>query len=504
MKKIILPILASVFFAAACSSGTKTVTNNYYDDGIYYDRANDQGSFTLGDIQNPEETTTTNPDASSSGDLDYYNPDDNSTTNQNAAYSSNGGNTVINNYYGVTYRYPSYNTGLYWNSWGGWGFNVSYGWGSPYYYYDPYFYDPWYSPYYCYSCYYRPYWAYHGWYPGYGYNSYWAGFYQGYYYGSVNGGNDYFGGGRNVTYVRNVSTASRTNSFNSLNANRGNYHKSSAGGNGRVYTREENMRSNNSDARNTRALDAREAVASSRFNDRNLTADNTPVSRRVASPDQSTRIEPGNINRQNYKPDSYNYIRSRATDVKKEPTRASEQPVATSRAARSAEVRENNFDSRSQRSFENYQQNKAKSNIRTNTNSYSREQYNRNNNGNIHTTTPIRSNSDNRTVQPRNSGNDNIYVPSEKRSRNYNPSGVNRNYTPSRSSTPSRSTPSRSYNNDSNSRSYTPSSSSPSRSYTPSSSSPSRNYTPSSSGSSRSSSSPSRSSSSSSRTGRGR
>ncbi|WP_041627671.1 hypothetical protein [Owenweeksia hongkongensis] len=220
MKKIALPLIAIALIATACDS-SKTVTNNSYDDGIYHNPAKDDRhyapantdatinpssseSFTLDDLENQE--TTTNPNAN--GEVGYYEPNGDEYYDPNANYSTGAtGGTVVNNYYGgnPSYINPGINTGIGWNSWGGWGMSVGFGWGwgGGYYggYYDPFFYSPWYGGYYGY----RPYW---GWGGGgyYGYNSYWNGYYNGYYHGS---GGDYGHGVRNVVYVRNGNNAYR-------------------------------------------------------------------------------------------------------------------------------------------------------------------------------------------------------------------------------------------------------------------------------------------------------
>ncbi|MGB0176992.1 MAG: hypothetical protein ACPF9D_07495, partial [Owenweeksia sp.] len=104
MKKFFLiPISLLTFILSSCDS-TKSATNNYYDDGIYHEPtqsrpvattpANTNDQFSLGSIEEPEQSITTNPNANPElyGNIDYYDPND-------QYYNGNGGSTVINNYY---------------------------------------------------------------------------------------------------------------------------------------------------------------------------------------------------------------------------------------------------------------------------------------------------------------------------------------------------------------------------------------------------------------------
>lgn len=474
MKKIVLPLLSIALIATACDS-SKSVSNNYYDDGIYYNPDKDapqyaaantdatiksSESFSLNDLEE-NQPTTTNPDAN--GDLNYYEPNGDEYYDPNANYSAGAtGSTVVNNYYNSPSMVsPGFNMGVGWNSWGGWGMSVGYGWGwgGGYYggWYDPFWSYPWYSPYGCYG-YYNPYWGGYGYGGYYGYNSYWNGFYNGYYYGS---GGDYGYGGRNVVYVRNGQNSYRGNTYNnvvrskSAEATR----KSSSTGSNRITTNP-----NRTDIRNTSRTSTRDAVASTRFSDRNI--NNARLENRTTASVSNASLSESA--RSGYRSNASRYVEERATTTRSERLPVTSENIRNSRT-------QTTTNSRTSQARGNWDRTPASSNSGT----------------------VNRSNTNVRTA-PSRSSNQDIYVPSEQRSRSYQqqqstqqrtpsystpsrsttPSRSNNTYTPSRSSTPSYSTPSRSSGS---SRSYTPSSSSPSRSY----SSPSRSSGGSSRGGSR-------------------
>lgn len=485
MKKLsLIPLVVLIaFFLSSCDS-TKSVVNNHYDDGIYYDptatsetgQEPDDRGFSLGSIKDPErdlrdEQITTNPDA-----------DPNYVPDPNQQYYDNNGNVTVNNYYNTpTLRTPGWNTGLYWNNWGGWGVSVGAGWGwgggfyNPYFY-DPFFFDPWYNPYW-----YRPmgfYNPFRPWWGGWGYNSYWAGFYDGYYYG-VNDG--YFGGnnGRNRVYTGYVPVSARTNAYNSRS--RTTIDKRS------TTTREIDRNiSRSRDISRTAATERRSSAttnraADSRLTDANLRSRNQDIAMttRNTAVDRSRDIPSGS---------SYDYVRSRASADA--PARSNVRSSTTTRP--DVNRSRSNTDVRTQdvqrnRATETPSNNRTYNRSNTRTRSMSRDQYfdNERSNRNYErsNTTPSRTN----PAPQRRENNNNMYVPSQKRNQSYERSNT-RSSTPSRSYTPSRSTtPSRNYTpSRSNSGSYTPSSSGSNRSYTPSSS-PGRSYSSPSRGSSRSS-----------------
>src|SRR5690606_5746654 len=139
----------------------------------------------------------------------------------------------------------------------------------------------------------------------YGYNSYWNGLYDGYYYGS---GGDYGYGGRNVVYVRNGNDAYRGNSYNNVVRSKSSTttRKSTTASNNVNPNR--NTRTAGNDPRNTtRTASTRNTVASSRFNDKNLSAS------RVSDRNSATinRTPTTRAAQQGYKSNTSSYVKTR-------------------------------------------------------------------------------------------------------------------------------------------------------------------------------------------------
>ena len=176
---------------------------------------NDDVYYTPGDPEPKKETKQSSNNNNYDDDYgsedsyyeDEYYSESQTTTDEN-------GNTYINNYYygdyndystrlrrfydpyyGFSYYSPAY-TGVYFDSWGGWGWSVSLGWGYPNYW------DPWYYHYYPWYGHHHHYYPYSY---GHGYNhGYWHGYHDGYYgngypYG-YGYGNDYPTSGRGDYY----------------------------------------------------------------------------------------------------------------------------------------------------------------------------------------------------------------------------------------------------------------------------------------------------------------
>lgn len=203
MKQFTYLLTGAVLLAlASCTSQRYATAPAYEDDDIYYT----PGDVYITDLQSTQGDEETEA-GDAAADYDYYDPAvaDMSDVSINHFYS-NGWYPNWNRFYtpGLSLSYMSG-----WNSPGVISINYNYGFGSPYYYgysafgyspwgpgYDPFWYDPFYSPFYyptpvCYHPFWSPYGGYSGgygmpwytspysYYPYYGNNSWnnpwWAG-----------------------------------------------------------------------------------------------------------------------------------------------------------------------------------------------------------------------------------------------------------------------------------------------------------------------------------------